>query len=832
MSPDQNQLNLDKQGQIQARTIEAEMEASYRDYAMSVIVARALPDVRDGLKPVHRRILHVMNMMGLRHTAKFQKSAQVVGRVMGEFHPHGDQAIYDSMVRMAQDFSMRYPLVNGQGNFGSMDGDPPAAYRYTEARMTALAEEMLADIDKNTVDFRPNYDGSQREPVVLPAKLPNLLLNGVMGIAVGMATNIPPHNLGELVDGIIHLIDNPEASLDDLMQFIKGPDFPTGGVIYGLEAIRQAYGTGKGSVAVRAVADIQEGKRDDFKIVVTEIPYGVNKAVLVERIAELVKEKKITGISDLRDESSREGVRVVIELKKDAYPKKILNQLYSQTAMQSGFHINMLALVDGLQPRVLSLETMLNEYIGHRKVVVRRRTEFELTKARDRAHILEGLKLALDDIDAVIATIRASQTAEIAQVNLVKKFKLTEIQAKAILAMQLRTLAGLERKKIEDELAELKKLIAALEKILGSESEILRVIKEELAELKEKFADPRRTQIVPGALDQFSEEELIPNEKVIVTLTAGHYIKRTLASTYRAQSRGGKGIAGMSMREEDVIEHMLLTQTHDFLLLFTNLGRVFKLKVHEIPAMQRTAKGQAIVNLLQLQPDEKITSIISLDKTNDAKYLFMATKKGTVKKTALTDYGNVRASGLIAIKLDAGDELGWVRPTSGEDEVIMVTALAQAMRFSEKNARPMGRATRGVRGIRLRNGDEVVGLDVVKPGIKMLVLSANGYGKRTAIDQFTPHIRGGVGIKAGVINDKTGRIVAVRAVKDEDNDLVVVSTGGQVIRLPLKGISLISRATQGVRVMRLNQGDQVASAALLDEREIEEEIEEIAENPS
>ncbi len=828
MEPDE-QLNLNNQGKIQARTIETEMETSYLDYAMSVIVSRALPDVRDGLKPVHRRILHVMNLMGLRHTAKYQKSAQVVGRVMGEYHPHGDQAIYDSMVRMAQDFAMRYMMVDGQGNFGSMDGDPPAAYRYTEARMTALAEEMLADIDKDTVDFRPNYDGSQREPVVLPAKLPNLLLNGQIGIAVGMSTNIPPHNLGELVDGVIHLIDNPEASLDDLMQFVKGPDFPTGGILYGIDAVRQAYGTGKGSIVVRAVADVEESKKGDFKIVVTEIPYAVNKAVLVERIADLVKEKKIVGVADLRDESSRQGVRIVIDLKKDAYPKKILNQLFVHTPMQSSFHINMLALVDGLQPRVMSLEMMLKEFIKHREQVVRRRTEFELQKAKDRAHILEGLKLALDDIDAVIATIRASRTAEDAQSNLIKKFKLTVLQARAILSMQLRTLAGLERQKIEDELAELLKLISELEKILASEAEVRRVIKEELTEIRQKYTDARRTKIVPTALDQFSEEELIPNEQVIVTLTAGSYIKRTLASSYRAQSRGGKGISGMSMREEDVIEHMLLTNTHDFLLCFTNLGRVFRLKVHEIPAMLRTAKGQAIVNLLQLQPDEKITSLITLGKDNPAKYLFMATKKGTVKKTALTDYSNVRASGLIAIKLDAGDELGWVRTTDGSNEIIMVTSLGQAMRFNEKDARPMGRATRGVRGIRLRPSDEVVGMDVVQPGIQMLVISELGYGKRTTIDQFTPHARGGVGIKAGAVTDKTGRLIAVRAISGDGNDLVVVSIQGQVIRLPLKGVSLIGRATQGVRVMRLNAGDRVASVALVDEKEIEEEIEEGAQ---
>lgn len=815
----------DNRGLVEVRSLESEMERSYLDYAMSVIVARALPDVRDGLKPVHRRILYVMNTQGLRRAAKYRKSAFIVGEVMGKYHPHGDSAIYDSLVRLAQDFSMRNPLVDGQGNFGSMDGDPPAAMRYTEARMTAIAEEILADIEKDTVDWRPNFDGYEKEPTVLPAKLPNLLLNGQMGIAVGMATNIPPHNLGELVDGTVHLIDNPEAPLEELMGFIKGPDFPTGGVIHGVEGIRQAYGTGKGSIVVRSVAEIEESAKGDFRIVVTQIPYGQNKAALVEKIADLVKDKKITGVSDLRDESSKEGVRIVIELKKESYPKKILNQLFQLTPMQSSFHVNMLALVDGIQPRVLGLEAILKEYIKHRQDVVRRRTQFELTKAKDRAHILEGLKLALDDIDAVIATIRASRTAEEAQTNLIKKFKLTEIQAKAILSMQLRTLAGLERKKIEDELSGLYKLIGELEKILGSESEILRIIKEELIELKAKYATDRRTQIISSELGQFSEEELIPNEQVIVTLTAGNYIKRILASAYKSQGRGGKGITGMGVREEDIIQHLLLTYTHHSLLVFTDLGRVFRLKVHEIPSLARTAKGQPIVNLLQMQPGEKVTSLIALEKEADSEqYLFMGTKKGTVKKTSLKDYANVRANGLIAIKLDPNDHLGWVRLTSGDDEIIMVTAMAQAMRFNEKQVRPMGRATRGVRGIRLKADDEVMGMDVIRPGIEILVISEKGYGKRTKIDQFTPHGRGGVGIKAGVVNDKTGRIVSVKAVQSLEDDLVVVSTGGQIIRLALKQVSSISRSTQGVRVMRLNDDDKIASVALVEEAALEEEI--------
>ncbi len=811
-------------GNIKFQSLETEMETSYLNYAMSVIVSRALPDVRDGLKPVHRRILYVMNSMGLRHTSKYRKSAAVVGDVMGTFHPHGDSAIYDAMVRLAQDFSMRYPLVDGQGNFGSMDGDPAAAMRYTEARMTRIAGEMLFDIEKNTVDFRPNYDGSTKEPTVLPAKIPNLLLNGQMGIAVGMATNIPPHNLGELVDGVIHLIDNPEAPLDDLMQYIKGPDFPTGGVIYGNNSIKQAYGTGKGSIVIRAVAEIEEDKKGNQQIVITEIPFQVNKSTLVTKIAELVKEKRIVGISDLRDESNRHGVRVVVELKKDSYPKKILNQLYKMTPMQSAFHVNMLALVDGIQPRVMTLEMMLREFTKHRQVVVRRRTEFELGKAKERAHILEGLKIALDHIDEVIKTIRASKTSEEAETNLIKQFKLTTVQAKAILAMQLRRLTGLERQVIEDELAALLKLIAELEKILADEKEILRIIKEELTEVKDKYGDDRRTKIVAQELGKFSEEELVPNEQVIVTLTQGNYIKRIAANTYKSQGRGGKGIMGMTTKEEDVVEHLVLTQNHDFILFFTNKGRVFRQKVYEIPAASRTAKGQAIVNLLQLGPDEVVTSLNTFSKDTAGKYLFMTTKNGTVKKTALTDYANVRTNGLISIKLDSGDELKWVKQTSGSDEIVISTMLAQAIRFKETDVRPMGRATRGVRGVRLRPGDTVVGMDVVSPETQLLVVMENGYGKRTKVDQFATHARGGVGIKAGVVTDKTGKTVDVRAIESVDDDLVIVSTNGQVIRLPLKEISLIGRATQGVRIMRMKEGDKVASVALVGEAKLEEEI--------
>jgi DNA gyrase subunit A len=812
-------------GTVRMQKLENEMETSYLAYAMSVIISRALPDVRDGLKPVHRRILYAMNNMGLRYGAKYRKSALVVGDVLGKYHPHGDTAVYDAMVRLAQPWSMRYPLIDGQGNFGSMDGDSPAAMRYTEARMQSIANELLGDLEKDTVDFRPNFDGFMKEPTVLPAKLPNLLLNGQMGIAVGMATNIPPHNLSELVDAIVEIIDNPEATLDDLLKHVKGPDFPTGGIIFGNDSIRQAYGTGKGSVVVRARAEIIEDKKGHESIVITEIPYAVNRSTMVEKIADLVKEKRVTGISDLRDESNRHGTKIVIDLKKDSYPKKILNQLYKMTPMQTAFHLNMLALVDnGRQPRVLSLEMMLREYLKHRQIVVRRRTEFELRKAKDRAHILEGYKLALDQIDEVIKTIRASKNADEGRVNLMARFGLSEIQARAILAMQLRTLTGLERQKIEDELAELKKLIAELEKILSSESEILRVIREELEELKAKFGDERRTQIIGNELGKFSEEELVPNEQVIVTLTNGNYVKRIPSNTYKSQGRGGKGIMGMTTKEEDVVEHMVLTQNHDYMLFFTNKGRVFRLKVYEIPAASRTAKGQPVVNLIQLGQGEKVTSLVTFDAKLDHQYLFMTTKLGTVKKTALADYANVRANGLIAIKLDDGDELKWVKLTSGKEEIIISTALAQAIRFKEAEVRPMGRATRGVRGIRLRTSDEVVGMDVVRPGSELLVVMQNGYGKRTKVDQFATHARGGVGIKAGVVTSKTGKTVDVRAIQDARDEVVVVSTQGQVIRMPLEGISLIGRATQGVRVMRLGDGDEVASVALVGEATIEGEL--------
>ncbi|MDQ5913125.1 MAG: gyrase subunit [Patescibacteria group bacterium] len=807
---------------LEHRTVERVMEDNFFRYSMSVIIERALPDVRDGLKPVHRRILYTMNRDGLRAGSKHRKSATVVGAVMGDFHPHGDTAIYDSMVRLAQPWSLRYPLIDGQGNFGSMDGDEAAAMRYTEARMARPADEMLADIDKDTIDFRDNYDGRLQEPVVLPAKLPNLLLNGQIGIAVGMATNIPPHNLGELVDASIELIDNKEATIDDLLKHVKGPDFPTGATVYGGAPMKQAYMTGRGSVMMRAVANIEETKKGRHKIVVTEVPYGVNKATLIEKIAELVKDKKITGIADLRDETARGAVRVVIELKKDAYPKKLLNQLYKQTSLQTSFNFNMLSLVDGIQPRILGLQDMLQEFVKHRQKVVRRRTEFELKKAQERAHILEGYKIALDNIDEVIKTIRASKTQEEAEANLIKKFKLSEIQAKAILAMQLRRLTGLERQAIEDELKELRALIAKLEAILADENEILKIIKTELLEIKEKYGDERRSQIINHELGKFSDEELIPEEQVVVTVTSENYIKRSLASEYRRQNRGGKGKRGMATKEEDVIEHVVLASTHDFLLFFTNKGRVFRLKTYEVPAAGLNAKGVAAVNLLQLHPEEVVTAVIKHDPKQKTGYFFMTTKKGTVKKTKLEDYNNIRISGLIAIKIDDGDELKWIRLTTGDNEVVISTSLGQAIRFHENDVRPMGRTARGVRGMRLRPGDVVVGMDVVEEESNIFVISEKGYGKRTKISQFSPHKRGGVGIRSAVVNSKTGNLISVKSLTDETPEVIIISNNGQTIRLGLKDIPSLGRTTQGVRIMRLAENDSVASIALVSKEQLEE----------
>jgi len=802
--------------EVELSTIEDVMEDSYLRYSMSVIVSRALPDVRDGLKPVHRRILYSMEKNGWRAGSKFVKSARITGDVMGKYHPHGDSAIYDSMVRMAQDWSMRYVLVDGQGNFGSMDGDPPAAQRYTEARMARTGGELLTDLDKDTVDFRENYDGSEVEPSVLPAKLPNLLLNGQIGIAVGMATSIPPHNLTEIANAIILLIDKPEATLDELLVHVKGPDFPTGGIIFGQDSLRNAYATGRGGIVVRGVANIEEReKKGSHRIIISEVPYGLNKASLLEKIAELVKDKKIVGISDLRDESARGAVKVVVDLKKDAYPKKVLNQLYKMTPLQSSFHYNMLALIDGIQPRILGLSDILHEYIKHRQVVVRRRTEYDLKKAEARAHVLEGLSIALDHIDEVIKVIRGSDTTEEAQNNLIAKFKLSEIQAKAILAMQLRQLAGLERKKIEDELAELRKLIAELTAILGDEKRILSIIKEELTELRDKYGDERRTKVIPQELGKFSDEELIPDEQIVVTLTSANYIKRSPEAEYKKQGRGGKGRRGMATREEDIIEHVVMASTHDYLLFFTNKGRVFRLKAYEVPTTGLNAKGIAIVNLLQLQPEEKVSSVIRVSRSEENGFLLMCTIRGVVKKTAYEQYTKVRGSGLIAINLDAGDELKWIRFSNGDNEVVISTSMGQAIRFHEKDVRPMGRVSRGVRGIRLRLGDNVIGMDLVKDNSSIFVISELGYGKRTKVSQFTAHARGGVGIRSAVVNNKTGKLIGVATLSEEANEVIIISNLGQTIRLGLKDIPELGRATQGVRIMRLNEKDSVASLALV-----------------
>lgn len=803
---------------IEKSTVESVMEDSFLKYSMSVIIDRALPDVRDGLKPVNRRILYAMNKNGWRAPHATVKSAKIVGEVMGNYHPHGDSSIYDAMVNLAQPWKMRYTLVEGQGNFGSMDGDEPAASRYTEARMDKVGSELLSDIEKETVDFRDNFDGTEKEPVVLPAAVPNILLNGQMGIAVGMATNIPPHNLGEVVDATVAQIDNPDITLDELLTHIKGPDFPTGAEVYGGAPMHQAYETGRGSVTIRAVATIEERKNGRYSIVITEVPYGMSKENFVDKVRELVLAKKITHIADARDESARGKVRVVVELKKDAYPKKILNQLYKLTGLQTSFHYNVLALVNGIQPKVMGLKEILAEFIKHRQGVIRRRTEFELRKAKERAHILEGLKIALDHIDEVIKTIRESY--DDADKRLMDRFGLSEIQAAAILAMQLRRLQGLERDKIESELKQLHELIRKLEAILADENEILRVVKEELVAMKEKYGDERRSKIINHELGKFSDEELIPEEDAVVLLTTENYIKRTLASDYRKQNRGGKGKRGMTTKEEDIIAQIVPASTHDYLLFFTNKGRIFRLKAYEVPAAGLNAKGVAAVNLLQLQPEEKITAIIKHEKgSKDTGYLFMATKNGTIKKTPLEDYANIRTNGLIAIKLDDGDELRWIKKTNGENDVIISTSAGQAIRFNEKDARPMGRSARGVRGVRLRPNDCVVGMDVVtSDGQTLLVISEKGFGKRTKAANFPTHKRGGVGIKAAVVTAKTGPIISVQTIDPGMTDAILVSQNGQTIRLSLKDIKLLGRTTQGVTIMRLDGNDAVSSIGLMEER--------------
>lgn len=809
-------------GKLTLMPIVDEVKRSYLEYAMSVIVSRALPDVRDGLKPVHRRILYAMWDIGLKHTAKYRKSAHVVGEVMAKYHPHGDAAIYDSMVRMAQDFAMRHQLVDGQGNWGSMDGDSAAAMRYTETRLRMIAEEMLLDIEKNTVNFIPTYDGSHTEPMVLPAKLPNLLLNGTMGIAVGMATSIPPHNLGELCDGVIKLIEHPKTTVEELVEIIKGPDFPTGGIIYNKKDILAAYATGKAGIVMRAKTEIQETKSGQFQILVTEVPYQVNKSEMIEKIANLVQEKKIEGIRDLRDESNKDGVRVVIELKRDAYPQKVLNHLFKTTDLQTAFHCNLLALVDGIQPRVLNLKNILEEFIKHRREVIRKRTEFDLEKNRDRAHILEGLKMALDKIDLIIKTIRASADKEEAKKNLIGKFKFSDRQATAILEMKLQQLANLERQKIEDELKEKKAIIKELESILASETKIFNIIKTETAEIKTRYASERRTKIVAGGVKEFTTEDLIPNEPAIVMVTTGGYIKRLDPDTFHQQSRGGKGVIGVTTKDEDTVEHLLTTNTHDNILYFTNRGRVFQLMAYDIPVASRTAKGQALVNFLQLAPNEKVTTLLAMSDMTTAKHLVMVTKKGLIKKSALDEFANARRSGLIALKLKTDDNLEWVRPSSGNDEIMIATKAGLAIRFREKDVREMGRNAAGVRGMRLKSDDEVIGMDVVDPknkSLEFLTVGENGVGKRTHLDEYRLQGRGGGGVKTTEITKKTGWLIHGRVidkVEADAKDLMLISAQGQVIRLPFKSIATSGRATQGTRLMRFKEEvDKVVSVTML-----------------
>ncbi len=805
---------------IETREITAEIQKSYLEYAMSVIVSRALPDVRDGLKPVHRRILWGMWESGNRAGTKLKKSASTVGDVMGRYHPHGDAAIYDALVRMAQDFSLRYPLIQGQGNFGSVDGDSAAAMRYTEARLARISDEMLGDIEKETVDFRPNYDGSRQEPTVLPSKIPNLLINGSMGIAVGMATNIPPHNLGEVLDALVHLIGNSDADVKDLMQFVKGPDFPTGGSLYNEKDVLNAYATGRGPVVTRGTAEIVEGKRGQ-QIIITEIPYQVNKAEMIMKIADLVKEKKLDGIRDIRDESDRRGMRVVVELKQDAFPKKVLNALYRWTELQKTFHFNMLALSDGIQPQTMGLKSILEKFIEHRRIVVRRRSVYDLARARERAHILEGLKKALDHIDEVIKTIKQSPTREEAFANLMKKFKFSDRQANAILEMRLQSLAGLERQKIEDELKEKMAVIEFLEDLLASPKKLLGVVKDEFLELRKKYNDERRTRVIKSALREIGDEELVPEEDALFMITLGGYIKRLPPDELRAQRRGGKGVGGMATKEEDVISHFFLANTHDNILFFTNSGKVFQIKGYEVPEASRQSKGRAITNFLQVTANDVITAVVPLSKERerDGHFLFMATTNGVIKKVAIDAFENVRRNGILAINLKGDDKLGWVLDTSGKDQIVMTTASGSAIRFAEKDVRAMGRSAGGVIGMRLEQDDKIVGADVVnagaEKGLALMVVMANGYGKRTNLKEYKVQHRGGVGILTANITAKTGQLVSAHITTEENVEFVAVSKKGQVIRTAIKEVPVLGRATQGVRIMRMAAGDSVASVALV-----------------
>ncbi|GIP22393.1 DNA gyrase subunit A [Paenibacillus sp. J22TS3] len=810
----------EKHSQIIDRDIGVEMRESFMDYAMSIIVSRALPDVRDGLKPVHRRILYAMNELGMSPDKPYKKSARIVGEVIGKYHPHGDSAVYESMVRMAQDFAMRTMLVDGHGNFGSIDGDMAAAMRYTEARLSKIAIEMLRDINKETIDFMPNYDGEEQEPVVLPARFPNLLVNGVTGIAVGMATNIPPHNLGEVIDGVQALIKNPEITSLELMDYIQGPDFPTGGFILGRSGIRQAYTTGRGSVTMRANATIEENN-NKARIIVHEIPYQVNKARLVEKIAELVREKRIEGITDLRDESDRNGMRIVIELRRDVNPNVVLNNLYKHTAMQSTFGINMLAIVNK-EPKILTLREVLHYYLQHQIEVIRRRTEFDLKKAEARAHILEGLRIALDHLDEVIALIRSSQTAEIAREGLIERFGLSFEQAQAILDMRLQRLTGLEREKIENEYNELLKKIAEYREILANESLVLEIIDQELQEIKEKFTDDRRTVITVGE-ESILDEDLIPREDVVITITHTGYIKRLPVSTYRSQKRGGRGVVGMDTKDSDFVEHLFVTNSHHYLMFFTDKGKAYRIKAYEIPELGRTARGTPIINLIQIEQGETVNAVIPVENFEEDQHLFFATRQGIVKKTPLDDYVNIRKGGLIAINLREDDDLIEVKLTHSGQELIMGTAQGMSIRFPESDVRSMGRSATGVKGITLDRDDQLIGMDIVDPEQDVLIVTAKGYGKRTPVGEYRVQSRGGKGIKTINVTEKNGVVVGLKVVKDEE-DLMIITSSGTLIRTSMAGISTMGRNTQGVKLINIRDEDSVATVCRTDKTEETEEL--------
>ncbi|WP_060678551.1 DNA gyrase subunit A [Virgibacillus halodenitrificans] len=807
---------------VQEINISQEMRTSFLDYAMSVIVSRALPDVRDGLKPVHRRILYAMNDLGMHADKAYKKSARIVGEVIGKYHPHGDSAVYEAMVRMAQDFSYRNMLVDGHGNFGSVDGDSAAAMRYTEARMSKISMELLRDINKDTIGYQDNYDGSEREPVVFPARFPNLLVNGAAGIAVGMATNIPPHNLGETIDAVLAVSRNPEITIDELMEdYIHGPDFPTSGEILGRSGIRKAYETGKGSITIRAKVHIEERPNGKSTIIATELPYQVNKAKLIEKIAELVRDKRIDGITDLRDESDRNGLRVVMELRRDVNANVVLNNLYKHTALQTSFGINLLALVDG-QPKVLTIKQCLEHYLDHQIVIIKRRTAFELRKAEARAHILEGLRIALDHLDEVISLIRNSKTADVARNGLMEKFELSEKQAQAILDMRLQRLTGLEREKIENEYNELLQLIEELKAILADEEKVLEIIREELTEIKERFNDPRRTDIVLGGADFFEDEDLIPEENIVITLTHQGYIKRLPSSTYRTQKRGGRGIQGMGTNEDDFVEHLVSTSTHDTVLFFTNKGKVYKAKGYEVPEFSRTAKGIPIINMLQIEKGEWVNAVISVNEFSDDNYLFFTTKYGISKRTTLTQFANIRKGGLIAVGLRDEDELISVRLTDGKQDIMIATKNGYLIRFEEEQIRSMGRTAAGVKGISLRDGDEVVSMEILQEDSNILHVTNKGYGKQTPESEYRRTNRGGKGVFTCNLTEKTGLVVAVKAVSG-DEDLMMITVAGVLIRIPVKDISETGRNTMGVRLIRLQENEEVATVARVDADEEEEE---------